>query len=122
LVNQSTTPQLLADEIKTILMKTNPNLQYVNTTCKVMSTRFDNIRKLKDVDYLIIIGDSKSNNTNQLINLAKHYQIKHQLITDISDIKPNSFKNVKNLSITSGTSVDPKHVQTIIKKIKTTIK
>jgi 4-hydroxy-3-methylbut-2-enyl diphosphate reductase IspH len=86
-----------------------------------MRIRYENLIKLKGADLLIVIGDKYSNNVDQLVNLANSHQIKTQLITNVDDVKVNIFKNIKHLAITSGTSVDLKYVQTIVKKIKTTV-
>jgi 4-hydroxy-3-methylbut-2-enyl diphosphate reductase IspH len=87
-----------------------------------MHIRYDNIRELQHTDLLIVVGDPRSNNVNQLLNLAKYYKIKAHLITNLEEIKASIFKDVKNLSVVSGTSVDQKHVEAVVDKIKAIVK
>ncbi|MDR1235220.1 MAG: hypothetical protein LBJ97_04045 [Mycoplasmataceae bacterium] len=115
LVNQSTIPIF---DIPLL----NDNIKIFNTTCKVVQNRYDNVKKLKNVDLLIIIGDIHSNNSNQLINLAKLKKIPVKLIENEKNIKTTLFDKVNHLAIASGTSVEPTLVTNIIKKIKTTMK
>jgi 4-hydroxy-3-methylbut-2-enyl diphosphate reductase len=121
LVNQSTIPQLMIKDVCVLLTKRIKHLKYINTTCQATNIRHNNIDNLKGVDLLLVIGDKRSNNVNQLIVLAQNKSIKTKLISTDKDIKANLFKNIKHLAITSGTSVDPQMVTTIVKKIKTIV-
>jgi 4-hydroxy-3-methylbut-2-enyl diphosphate reductase IspH len=87
-----------------------------------MHVRYANIQKLRNTEMLMVIGDEHSNNVNQLVELAKNYKINTVLVNDVQKITIDLFDNINNLVITSGTSVDPKHVQAIVDKIKTIVR
>ena len=61
--------------------------------------------KLKDTDCLIVVGDPRSNNSNQLRAIAFDAGIKEAyLIGSVLDLKEEMVKNKNRIAVTSGSS------------------
>lgn len=104
--------------IEDLLKKKYPNIEMIKDICNATKMRqLALIEKSKSCDFILVIGDKKSNNTNQLVNIAKTYT-KASLIENISDLKNIDLSNVKRLGITAGASTPNILVDEIIKTIK----
>ena len=61
--------------------------------------------QLQNVDLLIVVGDARSNNSNQLAKIAKHAGIQESyLIDSVLDLTPSMIDGHKRIAITSGSS------------------
>ncbi|MDR3257837.1 MAG: 4-hydroxy-3-methylbut-2-enyl diphosphate reductase [Mycoplasmataceae bacterium] len=121
LINQSTIAKDDVNEVVAALSVRTQSVNYINSTCDATNQRHKNILNLKKVDLLLVIGDSHSNNVNQLVNLAKKRNINVALVNSKEDIKKMTFAGIKHVAITSGTSTSLKEVNEIVDYIKKTI-
>lgn len=84
-----------------------PSAEFSDEICDVTRIRQNNVLRLeKDVDYIIVLGDTKSSNTTRLFELAKeNYQdITVKMLNDVKDLDIEVIKNRNHIVITSGTS------------------
>ena len=72
----------------------------------------------KKVDFVIVVGDQKSNNSKSLLKIALDKGIKAKLINSKNDLDFNWFKDVKCLAITSGASTPTKITNEIISTLE----
>lgn len=73
--------------------------------CNATSMRQNAIIKLQDCDLLYVVGDPKSNNSNQLVKIAKEIGIKKAIMIQTAlDINIEDLKGVQNIYVTAGAS------------------
>ena len=97
-------------ELVEILRKKGYNVNVVNTICNATSERQEEARKIaSDVDLMIVIGDSKSSNTQKLYEICSHecsctfyVQTKDNLVIDPQ-------RPLQRVGITAGAST-PKNI------------
>lgn len=69
--------------------------------CDATFSRQQAVKNLKDVDFLIVVGDENSNNSNKLVEIAN---VKAQRILSVNELDLEEFKNYQTIAITSGAS------------------
>ncbi len=107
----------LSDISKT-LEKVLENKIVVNnhTVCEATKARQQAIKDLKDVDFLIVVGDKNSNNSNKLVEISiNHDKIPAKRIMSVNELDLETFKEVKCIAITSGASTPTALTKHIIK-------
>lgn len=104
ITNQTT---LSLNQIKDISLKTKekyPDVRFSNEQCSATRLRQDAIINIKeDYDLILVVGDLLSNNSKQLVKLAKNKCEAH-LIETLDDLNVNWLKNKEYVAITSGAS------------------
>ncbi len=86
-----------------------------HSVCDATTARQNAIKTLKDVDFLIVVGDKNSNNSNKLVEIAiNHANITAKRIMSINELDLNSFKDINTVAITSGASTPTKLTKHII--------
>jgi 4-hydroxy-3-methylbut-2-enyl diphosphate reductase IspH len=56
--------------------------------CNATSIRQEGVMNLKNIDLLIVVGDSRSNNSNQLKEIGLHSGVKEAILIDsVQDLK-----------------------------------
>ncbi|MBO7677004.1 MAG: 4-hydroxy-3-methylbut-2-enyl diphosphate reductase, partial [Erysipelotrichaceae bacterium] len=89
--------------------------------CNATSSRQEAISKLEDCDLLYVVGDSKSNNTNKLVDIGKKQGIrKVLLIHSYKDIDTDDLEDVKKVYVTAGASTPPLLIDEVISFLKET--
>ena len=74
--------------------------------CYATQNRQDAVKQLaKEVDLVLVIGSSNSENSNQLCKVARSYGIPAYLIDDHHSIEPEWLESARRIGITSGASV-----------------
>ena len=74
---------------------------------------------LKDTDVRIVVGDARSNNSNQLRKIALASGIKEAyLIDSIKDLKEEMVKEKNRIAVTSGSSTPNELTQQVITFLK----
>lgn len=104
ITNQTT---LSLNQIKDISLKIKekyPDVRFSNEQCSATRLRQDAIINIKeDYDLILVVGDLLSNNSKQLVKLAKNKCEAH-LIETLDDLDVNWLKNKEYVAITSGAS------------------
>ncbi len=79
--------------------------EFISGCCPEIIKRQSNvIKSLNKIDMLIVIGDKNSNNSNELVNIAKKKNKKSYLIQTVKQLEKINFKNIKNVGICTGAS------------------
>lgn len=115
LTNQTTMSYLeLADLIDKAKAK-YPQILIEKEICNATSSRQMAIVNLEDCDLLYVVGDSKSNNTNKLVEVGKKQGIKKVvLIHDYKDIKDEDLIDVEKVYVSAGASTPPALIDEVI--------
>ncbi len=97
------------------LIKSFPKARLLNEICDATKQRQEAlINKLDEGDIVLIVGDTKSNNTKKLYEIAKEKIEDSYLVSSLAEINTNWFNNKKKLLITAGASTPPFLVKQII--------
>ncbi|MBQ1567124.1 MAG: 4-hydroxy-3-methylbut-2-enyl diphosphate reductase [Erysipelotrichaceae bacterium] len=119
LTNQTTMSYL---ELKDLIEKVKqiyPQTVVQQEICNATSSRQEAIAKLTDCDLLYVVGDSKSNNTNKLVDIARKQGIrKVLLIHSYKDIDRNDLADVEKVYVTAGASTPPLLIDEVISYLK----
>lgn len=90
-----------------------------NTICNATNTRQKAARELaKEVDIMLIIGDTKSANTKKLYEISKQIISDSHLISNLEDINLAWFNNKFKIGITAGASTPNKIIDAVVNKLK----
>lgn len=82
--------------------------------CYATQNRQDAVKQLaKEVDLVLVIGSTNSENSNQLCKVARAQGVRAYLVDDVEGVDPEWLVGVKYLGITSGASVPESLVQAI---------
>jgi len=118
ITNQTTLSINQIENIYTNIITKYPNARLSNEQCSATRLRQKAIIDISDkYDLILVVGDSLSNNSRQLYNLAKEKCEAH-LIESIEDIEIDWLKNKKYIAITSGASTPSSIVNQIYIWIK----
>ena len=106
LVTNQTTLSII--DIQRIIEKIKvrfPNAIIQDEICNATRIRQEAVLNLKDIDCLIVVGDTKSNNTKQLLEIAKNQGIPDTYLIDtVLSLKEEMVKNKNRIAVTSGSS------------------
>ena len=92
-------------EIISACLKKYPDAKVAEEICSATRMRQEAVMKLTDTDCLIVVGDPRSNNSNQLRAIAFDAGIKEAyLIGSVLDLKEEMVKNKNRIAVTSGSS------------------
>ena len=97
-------------ELVEILRKKGYNVTVVNTICNATGQRQEEAQKIaSEVDMMIVIGDSKSSNTQKLYEICSR-QCKRTLYVQTKDnLETDQFRSLRRVGITAGAST-PKNI------------
>lgn len=105
ITNQTTLSILDAKALIEACLKVYPDAKVAPEICHATTIRQEAVRKLKDVDVLIVVGDPHSNNSNQLRQIGLAGGIPQAyLIEDSSQLREEMVVNKKRIAVTSGSS------------------
>lgn len=107
IVCQTTTPPLHADAVRDAIIAANPGkeVRFVNTICRPTRERQQAARELiEQVEALVVVGGSNSNNTRQLVRLAEERGIPAFHVRGPDDLDPASLARFRTVGLTAGTS------------------
>lgn len=110
---------LLIEDLKGI-KKIIPESNFLNTICNETTIRQTNLYKIKNLYYdtIIIVGDKKSNNTNELYRIALKKSNKVMFINEANELKKEIINENEKILIVSGASTPKEIVDQIINYIK----
>lgn len=103
ITNQTTLTQ---EEVNKTLNKfPKDSYQFISGCCPEIIKRQSNIIKsLNKIDMLIVVGDKNSNNSNELVNIAKKNNKKSYLIQSVKQLEKINFNNVKTIGVCTSAS------------------
>lgn len=105
ITNQTTMSLLDIKHLIDVCLEKYPDAQVFEEICSATRVRQEAIRKLDDIDCLLVVGDVHSNNSNQLKNIGLKTGIKKTyLIENVNDLNEEMLKDVKKVAVTSGAS------------------
>ena len=119
LTNQTTMSYLELKDLIDKVLELYPDTIVQKEICNATSSRQEAISKLVDCDLLSVVGDSKSNNTNKLVDIGKKQGIrKVLLIHSYKDIDKNDLRDVEKVYVTAGASTPPLLIDEVITYLK----
>lgn len=102
---QTTLSLIDTKEIIDACLSVYPDAKIAEEICAATRMRQQAVMNLKDVDTLIVVGDPRSNNSNQLKRIAFDAGIREAwLIGSVLDLKEEMVKNKNRIAVTSGSS------------------
>lgn len=121
IVVQSTQNIERVEEIVNILKPHIKELKFFNTICRPTNIKQQEIKKLPlKNDIMIIIGSKTSANTRRLYEISKSLNRRTFWIQSKHDLRPEWFKNVKNVGISAGASTPDRTIKEISSFIRRT--
>jgi len=100
--------------VKQELIKRFPNIKMLSgsSICYATTNRQLALKHLTTFsDLILIVGDTKSSNSNRLLEVALKQNVKAYLINDETEIKKEWLTNVKNIGMSAGASTPENVVQ-----------
>lgn len=107
IVAQTTTPPRYADEIVGAIRDANlcAEIRFVNTICRPTRERQEATEQLlREVEALVVVGGRHSNNTRQLVELARSRGVAVQHVKDAEDLDREALRKFSAVGLTAGTS------------------
>ncbi len=119
ITNQTTLSKYDLDKIHTKLKNTYENIEFDNEICNATTMRQDAVIKQPYADLCIVVGDTKSSNTNKLkevsINIANVKTIQVETVKDLDKI---DLSDINSINITSGASTPTYITNEVINHLK----
>ena len=101
-------------ELVEILRKKGYNVNVVNTICNATSERQEEARKIASgVDMMIVIGDSKSSNTQKLYEICSHECKRTLYVQTKDDLENDPLGSLRRVGITAGASTPKKIIEEV---------
>lgn len=119
-INQTTLNINDLKEIYVDIIVHKPKARIENEICGTTRLRQEALMKLDgDIDYILIVGDKKSSNTNRLEEIAKssHPDIPSFLVSDLEEVKALQIKS-NHIAIASGASTPLNVIDKIAEYLK----
>ena len=109
-VSQTTFTLAKFKELVEILRKKGYNVDVVNTICNATAQRQEEAQKIaSEVDMMIVIGDSKSSNTQKLYEICSRECSNTLYVQTKDDLKTHPSRSLQRVGITAGAST-PKNI------------
>lgn len=119
ITNQTTLSILDTKDIIEACLKAYPDAQVSSEICNATRIRQEAVMHLKDVDVLIVVGDKRSNNSNQLKQIGLSSGIHDAyLIDSVSDLEEDMVKGRNRIAVTSGSSTPNELTKQVIDFLK----
>lgn len=119
ITNQTTLSLLDTAEIVQACLKKYPDAKVSKEICNATRVRQEAVMALENTDVLIVVGDARSNNSNQLKQIALSSGIKEAyLIDSIKDLQEDMVKGKNRIAVTSGSSTPNELTQQVIDFLK----
>ena len=105
ITNQTTLSLIDVQQIIDACLKRWPDAEVAKEICNATRIRQEAVMNLKDTDCLIVVGDPRSNNSNQLKEIGTKAGIKETyLIDSVLSLREDMIKNKNRIAVTSGSS------------------
>ena len=101
-------------ELVEILRKKGYNVNVVNTICNATSERQEEARLIAtEVDMMIVVGDSKSSNTQKLYEICSHECKCTMYVQTKDDLQNDPIGSLRRVGITAGASTPKKIIEEV---------
>jgi 4-hydroxy-3-methylbut-2-enyl diphosphate reductase len=118
LVSQTTTNSIKNNGIIEEIKKYIADIKIFNTVCMATETRQKEALELAQMcDYMIIIGDKMSSNSNKLYEISRKICKNTQFIENIDELILNFDKKSCKIGITAGASTPEKIIKEVVSKV-----
>ena len=120
-VNQTTLSFLEIEDIHKDILKHIPNANIIDEICDATRSRQEALKNLDATyDLIIVVGSTKSSNTDKLYQVAKelHSNALCLKVNSLEELKEYDLSKFTNAVITSGTSTPIKNIIEIEKYLK----
>lgn len=105
ITSQTTISILEAREIIEACKQLYPEAKVNEEICSATRLRQEAVMKLENIDLLIVVGDSRSNNSKQLKEIGLTHGVKESILIDnVQSLKEDMVKGKARIAITSGSS------------------
>lgn len=105
ITNQTTLSLLDTKKIIDACLEVYPNAEVAQEICNATTIRQEAVMKLENVDLLIVVGDPRSNNSNQLKKIGMDAGIPEcLLIESAQSLKESDVMKKNRIAVTSGSS------------------
>ncbi len=119
ITNQTTLSLLDTQKIIEACLQKFPDAVVAKEICNATRIRQEAVMKLDHTDVLIVVGDVRSNNSNQLQQIGKAHGIPHTYLVDsIRDLREEMVKGYQRIAVTSGSSTPNELTQQVIDFLK----
>ena len=120
-INQTTLNILAIQDTYEDIKKHVPNARVLDEICNTTRLRQEAVRKLKDVDLIIVVGDNNSSNTRRLFEIASssHPDSVSILISSLEELDGSLLNGINHVAVASGASTPKKAIDEIIDYLKT---
>ncbi|MBQ6319901.1 MAG: 4-hydroxy-3-methylbut-2-enyl diphosphate reductase [Lachnospiraceae bacterium] len=113
-VSQTTFTLAKFKELVEILRKKGYNVDVVNTICNATAQRQEEAQKIaSEVDMMIVIGDSKSSNTQKLYEICSRECSNTLYVQTKDDLKTHPSGSLQRVGITAGASTPKKIIEEV---------
>ena len=118
-INQTTLNYSNLLKIHQEILAHYPNATIQNEVCFTTRLRQENLRNIdKDVDLIVVVGSTISNNTQELFSIAKSMKSESVLVESPDEIDLDFIENKNHIVVVSGASTPSETVDMIVDKIK----
>ena len=105
ITNQTTLSLIDVQQIIDACLERWPDAEVAKEICNATRIRQEAVMNLKDTDCLIVVGDPRSNNSNQLKEIGTKAGIEETyLIDSVLSLNEDMIKNKNRIAVTSGSS------------------
>lgn len=103
---QTTLSKWDTEKIIVAIREKFPHALIHNDICSATTDRQEAaVAQSKDADLVLVVGDTKSNNSNRLVQVVRELAGKPAyLIDNVTEIRPDWFSGVRTVALTSGSS------------------
>lgn len=118
---QSTTPPRLAADIVAAIRQQNPQaeVRFIDTICHPTLDRQAAVEELcAQVDALVVVGGANSNNTRQLVALARDLGTPAWQVESAAQLQATWFRGCRCIGLTAGTSTLDQTVDEVHEALK----
>ena len=116
-LNQTTLNISSLKNIHQKIAKKIPQAEFKDEICNATRLRQENIINLSSsVDLILVVGDTRSSNSNRLLEIAKAYHpnVPSRLINSVKDLDSNLLENKNHIAIASGASTPISSIDMIV--------
>ena len=111
--------QTFFDAAEAVKLKTDDEVQVINTICSATRDRQDAARALAgEVDAFYIIGGNHSSNSRKLLTVCKEQCEKSFLIETEGEISAEDLRGVERVGVTAGASTPNWLIEKVIKRLE----
>lgn len=111
--------QTFFDAAEAVKLKTDDEVQVINTICSATRDRQDAARALAgEVDAFYIIGGNHSSNSRKLLAVCQEQCEKSFLIETEDEINAEDLKGAEKVGVTAGASTPNWLIEKVVKKLK----